>query len=61
MAITIIEIMMLLCILIVPLRGPRIRKKLSKPNHIKREGLSDYLINEEGGLELGKKDNDNRL
>ena len=56
MIITIIEIIGLLCILIVPLRGPRITKELSKRDHSEDKELSDYFINEEGDLEVAKKD-----
>lgn len=55
MVITIIEIIGLLCILIVPLGGPRIALKKDHPTDTE---LSNYFINEDGDLELVKRGDD---
>lgn len=48
----ILEISALLVVVIIPMRGPKMRKTTKKP----KVELSDWAINENGGLEsLAKK------
>jgi hypothetical protein len=58
MMITIIKVFVLLCFLIIPLRGPSKRKKTAheRPNQT-TETCSNYGVNEHGELEQIFNDN----
>lgn len=58
MLVAIMKILVFLCILIIPLRGPS-RRRESPLNQSKTETeYSNYAINEKGGLEVLDKEND---
>lgn len=50
MAITILKIALLLCVIIVPIRGPSKKREIAKKQHNEKL-YSGYGINEQGELE----------
>ncbi len=58
MAITILQVVVLLCILIIPLRGPSKRKEPWGYRMGKTIKRSEYGVNEDGELEKVHKENE---
>lgn len=58
MLVAIMKILVFLCILIIPLRGPSRRRESSLNQPQSETEYSNYAINENGGLEMIDKENE---
>ncbi|MBB6107975.1 hypothetical protein HDF22_000055 [Mucilaginibacter lappiensis] len=55
MLVAIIKVFIFLCILIIPLRGPK-RRENKDDQSVQTKAISNYAVNEKGSLEMANKE-----